>query len=63
MIYEIESRRNLRQTHLNITALQSQTQTSSVLFQIDTEYYNLNNYGENWFVRFRALVIINSMLI
>ena len=63
LILETQSRQNLTNTYSNITALKSQAQTSSVLSQIDTEYYNLNNYGENWFVRFRALVIINSMLI
>ena len=62
-ILEIISRRNLRTTYSNITTLQSQTQTTSVLAQIESEYSNLKSYGDDWYIRFRALVILNSMVI
>ena len=62
-ILEIISRRNLRTTYSNITTLQSQTQTTSVLAQIESEYSNLKSYGDDWYIRFRALVILNSMMI
>ena len=43
--------------------MQSQTQTASILSQIESKYSDLNIYGNDWFIRFRALVIINSMMI
>ena len=63
LILEIISRGNLRTTYSNITTLQSQTQTTSVLAQIESEYSNLKSYGDDWYIRFRALVILNSMMI
>ena len=62
LIFEIKSRRDLRSTYSSIAALQSQTQTSSILSQIESQYINLNDYGYDWFYRFRSLVIINSMM-
>ena len=63
LILEIISRGNLRSTYSNITRLQSQTQTTSVLAQIESEYSNLKSYGDDWYIRFRALTILNSMVI
>ena len=63
LILEIRSRQNLRTTYSNITTLQSQTATASVLTQIESEYSNLNNYGDDWLTRFRGLVIINTLMI
>ena len=48
LILEVKSRRDLRLTYSNITTLQSQTQTTSVLAQIESQYSNLNNYGYEW---------------
>ena len=62
LIFEIKSRRDLRLTYSNITTLQSQTQTTSVLAQIESQYNDLNNYGYNWLYHFRSLIIINSMM-
>ena len=41
---EVKSRRDLRLTYSNITNLQSQTQTTSVLAQIESQYNDLNKW-------------------
>ena len=55
-VLEIKSRRDLRITYSKILNLTDAT-------QLNSEYTNLNSYGYDWFIRFRALVIINSMMI
>ena len=55
-ILEIKSRRDLRLTYAKISGLSDAT-------QINTQYSNLDSYGYDWYIRFRALVIINTMMI
>ena len=62
LVLEIKSRQNLNTTYSTISSLQSQTQTASVLAQIETEYANLKNHGDDWLIRFNGLVVINSIL-
>ena len=62
LILETQSRQDLSNTYSNIINLQSQTQTASILSQIEIQYSNLNSQGNDWLIRFRALVIINSMM-
>ena len=55
-ILEIKSRRDLRLTYATISSLSDAT-------QINIQYSNLDSYGYDWYIRFRALVIINTIMI
>ena len=54
----IQKTKNMTEIYSNITSLSSQSQTVQVISQINSYYDELNSAGNQWFIYFRALVIL-----
>ena len=53
----------MKDTYTNITTLSSQTQTASVVSQTNNYYSTLQSTGEEWFIDFRALIVLSAFTI
>mmetsp|Transcript_41952 Transcript_41952/g.48575 ORF Transcript_41952/g.48575 Transcript_41952/m.48575 type:complete len:118 (-) Transcript_41952:2159-2512(-) len=58
LITTANSRVDMISKYAAITTLQSQTQTASVLSQIESAYSDLDQLGKEWFARFKGIFAI-----
>ena len=63
MFYGLWIQNNMKDTYTNITTLSSQTQTASVISQTNNYYSTLQSTGEEWFIDFRALIVLSAFTI
>ena len=58
ILYEVNARKKMEDTYSAITTLQGQTQTTSVLASIESNYADLQSYGETWLSRFKFMIVL-----